>query len=201
MPQLLVPRPEDGVAIENEHKLQQSASRIEQRMWDTVRCWWTSSVVQDRPLLTGCWLLPSGPCRTQAPGRVGIACSAGRRASSCISLGLPGRGGSLQMKKSTGSFIWTNYKKKRKQNQTRCNSSDRLSGWFISATQRGWGMRADKQASGLPDYHLTREFKTLWNSEVGRFLPGSCVAFLGWKNSPTPKAAHLQYNSAIHTTK
>lgn len=47
-------------------------------------------------------------------------------------------------------------------------------------------MGEDRQASGLPSY-LTSEFKTMWSSEVGGFLPGNCAESLGTKNTQHSK--------------
>lgn len=41
------------------------------------------------------------------------------------------------------------------------DSKYNLPRWLISSTEGGWGRGEHKQASGLPDCHLTHEFKTL----------------------------------------
>lgn len=206
--QLFVARSEDGIDIENELKPLESVSRVDQHMWDTLWCWWTSSVVwdqmsPDRLLALAVWSTQNtsprkgGNQHAQLEGE-----QAGKESKLLYFSSFIWMGEACKWKRQLGpSFEWTT-KRKGKKKKSSCNSSYSLPRWFTSAIKGGrGGMGEDQQASGLPDYHLTHEFKMLWNSEVGGFLPGSCAAFLGTKNSPTPKAAHLQNSSAIHIPK
>jgi len=101
-----------------------------------------------------------GPCRRQALGRVGTSALSwkeskpGRRASSSL-FAWRGR------KPANEKVNWLlHLNELQKIKKSSCTSSYSLPRWLISATEGG-EMREDKQASGLPDYSLTRECKTL----------------------------------------
>lgn len=156
-------------------------------------CWWGRVQGSTRAHLTDCWPLLSALRRTQAPGSWELSWKdskrGGEKAFLFCSVCLGGKTYKWNINRLLHSFIWANLRKKE---QKMTWIADTASHAVSSHLLREGGVGEHKQASGLPDCHLTHEFKTLWNSEVGGFLPGSCAAFLRTKNRSTPEVAHLQ---------